>query len=90
MSGPGDVNEMKHFRIYDPPGDLRLRSRASSDREFYDQTRKHQNLKMYKAIAPVIQNMFSEWAGLVSTLRDLERRIEILQIHQVRLRQTGH
>ena len=26
--------------------------------------------------------MFSEWAGLVSTLRDLERRIDILQIHQ--------
>ena len=26
--------------------------------------------------------MFSEWAGLVTTLKDLERRIEILQIHQ--------
>ena len=35
-----------------------------------------------KAIAPVIKQMFSEWAGLVTTLKDLERRIEILQIHQ--------
>ena len=26
--------------------------------------------------------MFSEWSELVATLRDLERRIEILQIHQ--------
>ena len=26
--------------------------------------------------------MFSEWSGLVSTLRSLERRIEILQIHK--------
>ena len=35
-----------------------------------------------QAVAPVIQTMFSEWSGLVNTLRDLERRIEILQIHQ--------
>ena len=33
-------------------------------------------------MAPVIQAMFSEWSGLVNTLRDLERRIEILSIHQ--------
>ena len=33
-------------------------------------------------MAPVIQTMFSEWSELVRTLRDLERRIEILQIHQ--------
>ena len=33
-------------------------------------------------MAPVIQTMFSEWSELVKTLRELERRIEILQIHQ--------
>ena len=36
---------------------------------------------LFKAIAPVIKQMFSEWAGLVSTLKNIERRIEILQIH---------
>ena len=34
-------------------------------------------------MAPVIENMFSEFAELVTSLRELESRIEILQIHQV-------
>ena len=78
-----DASEMKDFRIYEKPRDLKLSSQSYSEsHEFYDMTRKQQNLKMYKAIAPVIEKMFSEWSGLVATLKDVERRIEILQIHR--------
>ena len=78
-----EASEMKDFRIYEKPRDLKLsQSNNWETHDFYDSSRKAQNLKMYKAIAPVIQKMFSEWSGLVATLRDIERRIEILQIHQ--------
>ena len=35
-----------------------------------------------QAVAPVVMKMFSEWSDLVTTLTDIERRIEIIQIHQ--------
>ena len=35
-----------------------------------------------QAVAPVVLKMFSEWGDLVSKLNDIERRIEIIQIHQ--------
>lgn len=83
LSRVDDINEMKDFRIYEKPRDLKLPGAGITNQEFYDMSRKQQNLKMYKAVAPVVQRMFSEWSELVRTLGDLERRIEILQIEQV-------
>ena len=72
------------YTPYEKPRELKLpTSQTWAHREFYDLSRKQQNLKMYKAIAPVVKQMLGEWDELVATLRDIERRIEILQIHQV-------
>ena len=78
-----DFTELREFRShYEKPRDLKLKPQNLSQQEFYEMSRKQQNLKMYKAIYPVVKQMFSEWHTLTSTLRSLERRIEILQLHQ--------
>ena len=78
-----DFTELREFRThYEKPRDLKLKPQNLTQQEFYDMSRKQQNLKMYKAIYPVVKQMFSEWHTLTSTLRSLERRIEILQLHQ--------
>ena len=41
-----------------------------------------QLMLVMQAVAPVVMKMFSEWSDLVTTLTDIERRIEIIQIHQ--------
>ena len=78
-----DFTELREFRSHhEKPRDLKLKPQNLSQQEFYEMSRKQQNLKMYKAIYPVVKQMFSEWHTLTSTLRSLERRIEILQLHQ--------
>lgn len=46
----GEVNEMKDFRRFEKPRDLKLPScgAGGNPREFYDLSRKQQNVKMYK------------------------------------------
>ena len=46
----GEVNEMKDFRRFEKPRDLKLPSAGlgGDSREFYDLSRKQQNVKMYK------------------------------------------
>ena len=39
-------------------------------------------ISLLQAVAPVMLKMFAEWSDLVATLNDIERRIEIIQIHQ--------
>ena len=39
---------MKDFKIYEKPRDLKLHPQSWNDQDFYDMTRKQQNLKMYK------------------------------------------
>ena len=43
-----DINEMKDFRIYEKPRDLNIPLGGINNKEFYDLSRKQQNLKMYK------------------------------------------
>eukprot|EP00092_Neocalanus_flemingeri_P035666 GFUD01038832.1.p1 GENE.GFUD01038832.1~~GFUD01038832.1.p1 ORF type:complete len:667 (+),score=162.04 GFUD01038832.1:111-2111(+) len=76
-------SEMKEFWTYETkPKDQDVPNQTWSSKDFYELSRKQQNYKMYKAIAPVVIQMFSEWSDLVSKLNDIERRIEIIQIHQ--------
>lgn len=81
-----DFTELREFTRagghHEKPRDLKLKPQNLTQQEFYEMSRKQQNLKMYKAIYPVVVQMFSEWHTLTSTLRSLERRIEILQLHQ--------
>ena len=80
-----DFTELREFSRtgqHEKPRDLKLKPQNLTQQEFYEMSRKQQNLKMYKAIYPVVKQMFSEWHTLTSTLRSLERRIEILQLHQ--------
>ena len=47
----GEVNEMKDFRRLEKPRDLKLlpsSGAGGNTREFYDLSRKQQNVKMYK------------------------------------------
>ena len=48
LSRMDDINEMKDFRIYEKPRDLKLPGAGITNQEFYDMSRKQQNLKMYK------------------------------------------
>ena len=48
LSRVDDINEMKDFRIYEKPRDLKLPGAGITNQEFYDMSRKQQNLKMYK------------------------------------------
>ena len=45
-----DINEMKDFRIYEKPRDLNIPLGGINNKEFYDLSRKQQNLKMYKVL----------------------------------------
>ena len=50
LSRVDDINEMKDFRIYEKPRDLKLPGAGITNQEFYDMSRKQQNLKMYKVV----------------------------------------
>ena len=43
-----DLNEMKDFRVYEKPRDLKLQPPMLNTSDFYEMSRKQQNLKMYK------------------------------------------
>ena len=51
-----EVNEMKDFRRFEKPRDLKLPTggpgQGGNSREFYDLSRKQQNVKMYKVSVP--------------------------------------
>ena len=74
-----DFTELREFSrtgLHEKPRDLKLKPQNLTQQEFYEMSRKQQNLKMYKAIYPVVKQMFSEWHTLTSTLRSL------LELHQ--------
>ena len=43
-----DLNEMKDFRVYEKPRELKLHPPSWNNSDFYEMSRKQQNLKMYK------------------------------------------